>query len=84
MAVMWTCTVLGAVVVVAAIVALAERSRMAARLASVATLLITFTALPAFFVPVPPFVKAVVGATVLWSIVAVALTLIPAKRWANV
>ena len=73
-------TVLAAVVVVAVIVAWVRRSRLAARIAAGCVILIAISAMPAFFVDVPPAVKALVGAITLVTVLACGLMLAPAKR----
>ncbi len=73
-------TVLAAVVVVAVIVAWLRGSRIAARIAAGCVILIAISAMPAFFVDVPPEIKAVVGAVTLVTVLACGLMLAPAKR----
>lgn len=73
-------SVLGLAAVVAVLVAWLRRSRTAARLAVGAIILITITALPGFFVDVPPAVKLLVAGSVLVTAVAVILILAPARR----
>jgi hypothetical protein len=77
-------SVLGLAAVVAVVVAWLRRSRTAARLAVGAVVLIAITALPGFFVDVPPPVKLLVAASVLVTAVAVILILTPARRPAAV
>jgi hypothetical protein len=73
-------SVLGLAAVVAVLVAWLRRSRTAARLAVGAIILITITALPGFFVDVPPAVKLLVAGSVLATAVTVILILAPARR----
>jgi hypothetical protein len=68
-------TILGIVIVVAAIRAWIGPDLRSARAASIAVVLAALTAVPAFFVPVPAFVKVVVALVVVWSAVAVSLSL---------
>ena len=48
-------------------------NRVALRVAAGAIILATLTGLPAFFVDVPMWVKALVGVSVLWTVAAVVL-----------
>ncbi|MFT3862247.1 hypothetical protein [Micropruina sp.] len=73
-------TVLAAVVVIAVIVAWVRGSRLAARIAAGCVILIAISAMPAFFVDVPPAIKALVGAITLVTVLACGLMLAPAKR----
>jgi hypothetical protein len=66
------CSVLGLVGVICTV--LAWRGNMVAlRVAAGAIIVITLTGLPAFFVDVPMWVKALVGSSVLITVLAVAL-----------
>ncbi|HCB04132.1 MAG TPA: hypothetical protein DEQ43_07790, partial [Nocardioides bacterium] len=65
-------TLLGAIAIVAAILAW-RGNRVALRVAAGAIILITITGLPAFFVDVPMGVKALVGLSVLLTVLAVVL-----------
>ena len=76
-------SLLGALAMAAAIVAWAGGSRVAARLSCAAIVLITLTALPAYFVDVSAFTKLTVTGAVLWTVVSVALTLAPHKAGAT-
>ncbi|MGJ9407059.1 hypothetical protein ACHABQ_12130 [Nesterenkonia aurantiaca] len=73
-------SVLGVVGLVAVIVAWRTGSRAALRVAAGATIIITLTALPAFFVDVSAGVKLLVGVSVLFTITAVVLMFSPARR----
>ncbi|MFT4294147.1 MAG: hypothetical protein QM582_01910 [Micropruina sp.] len=73
-------TVLAVVVVVAVVVAWMRGSRIAARIAAGCVILIAISAMPAFFVDVPPAVKALVGAITLVTVLACGLMLAPAQR----
>jgi hypothetical protein len=72
MAILVVDTLLGVIALVAAIVAW-RGNRLALRIAAGAMILITLTGLPAFFVDVPMFVKALVGFSVLLTLVGVVL-----------
>ena len=65
-------SVLGVIGLVAVIMAW-RGNRVALRVAAGAMILVTLTALPAFFVDVPMFIKALVGVSVLLTVVAVTL-----------
>lgn len=67
------CTVLAVVATVAGIVAWRRGSRPAARLTAASLIVITLTALPAFFVDVPAAVKVVAAVGVLVMVAIVAL-----------
>ncbi|MFT4216754.1 MAG: hypothetical protein QM619_06155 [Micropruina sp.] len=73
-------TVLAVVVVVGVVVAWMRGSRLAARIAAGCAMLIAISAMPAFFVEVPPVVKALAGAITLVTVLACGLMLAPAKR----
>lgn len=73
-------TVLAVVVVVAVGIAWTRGSRLAARIAAGSVILIAVSAMPAFFVDVPPAIKALVGVITLVTVVACGLMLAPAKR----
>lgn len=72
MAILVVDTVLGAIGLVAVVLAW-RGNRLALRIAAGAIILITLTGLPAFFVDVPMGVKALVGASVLLCVAAVVL-----------
>ena len=72
-------TVLGVVGLVA-VVAAWRGSALGARIAAVSIILITLTAVPAFFVSgIPAWVRALVGASVLVTVLAVYLMLAPRR-----
>ena len=78
-------SILGVIIVAAAAYAWVKVSRRAATIASVATILAALSALPAFVVDgVPTSVQLIVAAVVLWTVVAVALTLSKSKGSAPV
>ena len=68
-------SILGIIGLVAVVVAWRSRSDRAARAAVGSIVLIMLTGLPAFFVDVPPVVKAMVGVFVLITVLASVLTL---------
>lgn len=73
------CTVLGVVGLVATVMAW-RGHRVALRVAAGAIIVITLTALPAFFVDVPMWVQAFVGASVLITVISVVLMLSGERR----
>jgi hypothetical protein len=83
MAILVVGSVLGLIALVAAVVAW-RGNRVALRLAAGSMILITLTGLPAFFVDVPMWVKALVGASVLLTVVAVVLMFSGDRRPATV
>lgn len=80
LAILWVDTVFSAIALVACIVAWRSGSRAAARLAVGSLVVVTLTALPAFFVDVPAGIKILVAASVLWTLAFTVLILSPAKR----
>lgn len=80
MAILWACTVLSAVAIVAGVVAWRNGSRPAARLTAASMILVTLTSLPAFFVDVPAGIKVLVAAGVVLTVVFTVLIFSPAKR----
>jgi hypothetical protein len=72
MAILVIGSILGVVALVAAILAW-RGSRRAMRIGAGAIIVMTLTGLPAFFVDVPMFVKALVAASVVLTVVAVVL-----------
>ena len=80
MAILIACSVLGVVALVSAIVAWRQGSRPAARLTAGCLVVITLTALPAFFVDVPAGIKVLVAVSVLLTVAIVVLMFSPAKR----
>jgi hypothetical protein len=83
MAILVIGTVLGVVGLVASIMAW-RGSRVALRVAAGSIILVTLTGLPAFFVDVPMFVKALVGFSVLLTVVTVVLMFSGDRRPASV
>lgn len=73
-------SVLGLVGLVAVIVAWRTGNRAALRAAAGAIIVVTLTALPAFFVDVPAGIKLLVGVSVLLTIAAVVLMFSPGRR----
>jgi hypothetical protein len=73
-------TVLGIIGLVAVIIAWRSGNRAAIRVAAGTLILNALTALPAFFVDVPPAIKLLVGVSVLWTVLAVVLMFSPARR----
>lgn len=80
MAILWVCTILAAVALVAGIVAWRTGSRPAARLTAASLIVVTLTGLPAFFVDVPAGIKILVAAGVVFTVVFTVLIFSPAKR----
>lgn len=76
--------VLGAVGVLAVAIAWRTGNRAALRAAAGAIIVITITAMPAFFVDVPAGLKLLVGLSVLITITAVVLMFSPTGRAATV
>jgi hypothetical protein len=77
-------SLLGLITVVAVVVAWRTTKRAAIRLTAGARILSMVTALPAFFVEVPPGVKVLVGVFVLLTVASVVMMLAPARRPAPV
>jgi hypothetical protein len=73
-------SVLGLVGVVAVIVTWRTGNRAALRAAAGAIIIMTLTALPAFFVDVPAGIKLLAGVSVLLTIAAVVLMFSPGRR----
>ncbi len=76
-------SVLGVVALVAAIVAWRTGSRATIRVVAGALVIIAVTALPAFFVDVPAWIKLLVAVTTMVTIAIVVLLLSPARRAAT-
>lgn len=72
MAILVVGTVLGVLGLVATVLAW-RGNRVALRVAAGSIIVITLTGLPAFFVDVPMFIKALVGVSVVWTVAAVVL-----------
>jgi hypothetical protein len=73
-------TVLGVIGLVAVVIAWRSGNRAAIRVAAGALILIMLTSLPAFFVDVPAGIKLLVGASVIWTVVAIGLRFSPSRR----
>ncbi len=73
-------TLLGVVGLVAAVMAWRTGSRVALRVTAGAIIVTTLTALPAFFVDVPAWIKLLVAVSTLLTIAAVVLIFSPARR----
>jgi tryptophan-rich sensory protein len=67
------CTILAVVATVAGVIAWRQGSRPAARLTAASLIVITLTALPAFFLDVPAGIKVVAAVGVVLMVVIVAL-----------
>ena len=80
MAILWACTVLAVVALVAGVMAWRTGSRPAARLTAASLIVVTLTGLPAFFVDVPAGIKILVAAGVVITVVFTVLIFSPAKR----
>jgi hypothetical protein len=76
-------SLLGVIGLVAAIMAW-RGNRVALRVAAGAIIVVTLTGLPAFFVDVPMFVKALVGLSVILTVLAVALMFSGDRRPASI
>src|SRR4051794_39409566 len=74
------CTILAVVATVAGVVAWRQGSRPAARLTAASLVVITLTALPAFFLDVPAGVKVVAAVGVVLTVVIVVLMFSGAQR----
>ncbi|HEX5090977.1 MAG TPA: hypothetical protein VFV89_24410 [Nocardioides sp.] len=76
-------SLLGIIGIVAVVLAW-RGNRVALRIAAGVIILITLTGLPAFFVDVPMAIKALVGASVLLTVVAVVLMFSTPRRTASI
>lgn len=73
--VLWADTILAVVLVLAVVVAWVKVSKSAAGLASISNILISLSAIPAFFVDgVPQEFKVLAAIGIVWTAVSVALT----------
>ena len=73
--VLWADTILAVVLVLAVVVAWVKVSKSAAGLASISNILISLSAVPAFFVDgVPQEFKLLAAIGIVWTAVSVALT----------
>lgn len=77
-------SICGLVTVVAVVVAWTKANRGAIRVAAGARIISMLTALPAFFVDVPAFIKLAVTALVVLTVVSLVLMLSPARQTAAV
>jgi hypothetical protein len=75
---------LGVITLVAVVVALRTGRRGALRIVAGTRVLSAITALPAFFVDVPAWLKLLVAVVVVLTVVSVVLVLSPARRAASV
>lgn len=80
MAILWVCTVLSVVALVAGVMAWRSGNRAAARLTAATLIVVTLTGLPAFFVDVPAGIKILVAAGVVVTVVFTLLIFSPGKR----
>lgn len=80
MSILWACSILSAVALVAGVVAGRNGSRPAARLTAASMIIVTLTSLPAFFVDVPAAIKILVAAGVVLTVVFTVLIFSPGKR----
>ena len=83
MAILVMGSVLGLIGMVAVVMAW-RGNRVALRVAAGAIIVMTLTGLPAFFVDVPMFIKALVGFSVLLTVVAVVLMFSGDRRPASI
>jgi hypothetical protein len=73
-------SILGVVTVVAVVIGWTKANRGAIRVAAGARIVSVLTALPAFFVEVPWFIKLLVTAAVVLTVISVVLMLSPARQ----
>ena len=83
MAILVVGTVLGVIGLVATVMAW-RGNRVALRVAAGSIIIVTLTALPAFFVDVPMWIKALVGVCVILTVVAVVLMFSTDRRPASI
>jgi len=83
MAILVVGTVLGVIGLVATVMAW-RGNRVALRVAAGSIIIVTLTALPAFFVDVPMWIKALVGVSVILTVVAVVLMFSTDRRPASI
>jgi len=80
MGILWADTVLGVILVLAVLLAWRQGSRSIAWLASTANVGISLTGVPVFFIDgLPSWVEPVVAASIVWTVVSIALTHRPNK-----
>jgi len=77
-------SILGVITVVAVVVGWTKANRAAIRIAAGARIVSVLTALPAFFVDVPWFIKLLVTVAVVLTVISVVLMLSPARQTAPV
>lgn len=73
-------SILGVITLIAVVVGWAKANRAAIRVAAGARIVSVLTALPAFFVDVPWFIKVGVTVAVILTVVSVVLMLSPARQ----
>jgi hypothetical protein len=73
-------SILGVITLVAVVVGWAKANRAAIRVAAGARIVSVITALPAFFVDVPWFIKLLVTVAVVLTVISVVLMLSPARQ----
>ena len=73
-------SILGVITVIAVVVGWAKANRGAIRVAAGARIVSVLTALPAFFVDVPWFIKLLVTVAVVLTVISVVLMLSPARQ----
>lgn len=83
MAILVVGTILGVIGLVATVMAW-RGNRVALRVAAGSIIIVTLTGLPAFFVDVPMFIKALVGLSVVLTVIAVVLMFSGDRRPASV
>lgn len=77
-------SICGVITVIAVVIGWVKANRGAIRVAAGARIVSMLTALPAFFVDVPPAIKILVTAAVILTVVSVVLMLSPARQTAPV
>jgi len=78
--ILWVDTILGIIGVVAVVIAWRSGSRAALRVAAGSLILVAVTALPAFFVDVPSWVKLLVAVSLVYTVVTIVLMFSDARR----
>ena len=77
-------TICGVITVIAVVIGWVKANRGAIRVAAGARIISMLTALPAFFVDVPWFIKVLVTVSVVLTVLSVVLMLSPARQTAPV
>jgi hypothetical protein len=72
--------VLGVVTLVAVVWAFRSRSRGAVRIVAASRIVSAITALPAFFVDIPDWLRLMAGVIVILTVVVVVMMLLPSRR----